>query len=126
TSNFYKIDTAIGDIQTDIIALQNTKGAITVDAVFISANYYEATVASITSYITGMNILLKLDETSDGTVTLKINALDTKSVMKINSSGTIVNISGAELSESRYYLLTYDGTQWVWVNAFAGDQIYVT
>lgn len=126
TSNFYKIDTAVGTIQTNITALQNTRGAIPVNGVFISSNYYEATVASITSYVTGMTILLKLDETSAGTVTLKINALDTKSVTKVNASGTIVNIAGAELSENRYYLLTYDGTQWVWVNAFSGDQIYVT
>lgn len=125
TSNFYKIDTAIGTIQTNITALQNTRGAITTSALYISANYYEASVASITSYVTGMTILLKLDTDSNGTVTLNINSLGTKSVMKVNSSGSLVNITGGELQANRYYLFTYDGTQWVWVDANSGDQIYI-
>lgn len=125
TSNFYKIDTAVGTIQTNITALQNTRGALTTSAVYVSANYYEATVSTISSYITGMTILLNLDTDSNGTVTLNINGLGTKSVMKINSSGTAVNITGGELQSGRYYLFTYDGTRWVWVDATSGDQIYV-
>lgn len=71
-----------------------------------------------------MTILLKLDTDSAGTVTLNINALGTKSVTKVNSSGSIVNITGAELQSNRYYMFTYDGTQWVWVNADSADQVY--
>lgn len=125
TSNFYKIDTWAGTVNSSISTLQNQRGAITVSASYISANYYEASVASITSYTTGMNILLKLDTDSAGTVTLNISSLGTKSVTKVNSSGTVVNISAGELQAGRYYLFTYDGTQWVWVDANSSDQIYV-
>ncbi len=124
TSNFYRIDTWAGTVNSSITTLQNQRGAIPVPASYISANYYEATVVSITSYITGMTILLKLDTDSAGTVTLNINALGTKSVTKVNSSGSIVNITGAELQSNRYYMFTYDGTQWVWVNADSADQVY--
>lgn len=125
TSNFYRIDTWAGTVNSSITTLQNQKGAITVPASYVSANYYEATVASITSYITGMTILLKLDTDSAGTVTLNINALGTKSVTKVNSSGSVVNITGGELQSNRYYMFTYNGTQWVWVDANSSDQIYV-
>ena len=124
TSNFYRIDTWAGTVNSSITTLQNQRGAIPVSASYISANYYEATVSSIASYTTGMSILLKLDIDSAGTVTLNINSLGTKSVTKVNGSGTIVNISGGELQSSRYYLFTYDGTQWVWVNADSADQVY--
>lgn len=124
TSNFYRIDTWAGTVNSSITTLQNQRGAITVPASYVSANYYEATVASITSYITGMTILLKLDTDSAGTLTLNINALGTKSVTKVNSSGSIVNIAGGELQSNRYYMFTYDGTQWVWVNATSADQVY--
>lgn len=125
TSNFYKIDTWAGTVNSSITALQNARGAITVNASYISANYYEATVATITTYTTGMNILLSLDADSAGTVTLNISSLGIKSVTKVNSSGTIVNISAGELQAERYYLFTYDGTQWVWVNGNSSDQIYL-
>jgi len=125
TSNFYKIDTWAGTINSSINTLQNQRGAITVSASYVSANYYEATVSSITAYTTGMNILLKLDTDSAGTVTLNISSLGTKTVTKVNSSGAIVNIASGELQSGRYYLFTYDGTQWVWANANSSDQVYV-
>jgi len=125
TSNFYKIDTWAGTVNSSISTLQSQRGAIPVSAGYISANYYEATVASITSYVTGMAILLTLDTDSAGTVTLNISSLGTKSVMKVNSSGTLVNITSGELQSGRYYLFTYNGTQWVWVDANSSDQIYV-
>lgn len=125
TSNFYKIDTWAGTVNSSISTLQNQRGAIPVSASYISANYYEATVASITSYVTGMTILLKLDTDSAGTVTLNISALGTKSITKVNSSGTVVNIASGELQSNRYYLFTYDGTQWIWVDANSSDQTYV-
>ena len=125
TSNFYRIDTWAGTVNSSITTLQNQRGAIPVSASYISANYYEATVSSIASYTTGMTILLKLDTDSAGTVTLNINSLGTKSVTKVNGSGTIINISGGELQSNRYYLFVYDGTQWVWVNAQSSDQVVV-
>ena len=125
TSNFYRIDTWAGTVNSSITALQNQRGAIPVSSSYISANYYEATVSSISAYTTGMTILLKLDTDSNGTVTLNINSLGTKSVTKVNSSGTIINLAGAELQSNRYYLFEYDGTQWIWVNAQSSDQVVV-
>ena len=123
TSNFYKIDTAYGNMQTEIDTIQ--AGAYFTLASFISANYYEATVTGITSYTTGMKIILSLDTASAGTVTLNINSLGTKSVMKIDSTGTPVNISAGELMVGKYYFFAYDGTRWVWVEANSADQIYI-
>lgn len=125
TSNFYRIDTWAGTVNSSISTLQNQRGSIPVSAAYISANYYEATVSSISAYTTGMTILLSLDTSSAGTVTLNINALGTKSVMKIDSSGSPVNIADGELQSGRLYVFEYDGTRWVWVNATSSDQIYV-
>jgi hypothetical protein len=127
SSNFYKIDTAYGVQAAQITALQNTKGSVYVPCTFVSANYYEANgITLITSLITDMTIVTKFDVASAGTVTLNINSLGTKSVMKVNGSGTIVNIAAGELMIGKNYLFRYDGTQWVWVGSQSADQIYIS
>jgi len=123
TSNMNKIDVAMKDNADDIVDLQARKNIINVPATYISANYYEATVAEITSYATDDVIDLVLDTDSDGTVTLNISGLGTKSVMKINSSGTAVNLDNTNLLADRHYLFSYDGTRWVWINATSADQL---
>jgi len=123
TSNFYKIDTAYGSMQTEIDDIQ--AGAYFTLASYISANYYEATVTGITAYNTEMKIILSLNTASTGTVTLNINSLGIKSVMKINSAGTPVNISAGELMVGKYYFFAYDGTRWVWVDSTSADQLYI-
>ena len=125
TSNFYKIDTAWGLLDGRIDVLEAYRGAIPTPSTFISANYYEATVAAITAYTSGMNIVLSVDTTSDGTVTLNINALGTKSVMKVDSTGAAINLTGSDLVDGRQYLFTYDGTRWLWVSANSADQIQI-
>jgi len=124
TSNMSLIDTAYGSLETRVDNLESLKSAIQVDASYVSSNYYEATVALISSYSVGMSILLRLDTDSAGTVTLKINALATVSVMKINASGTPVNMDSGELQSQRYYLFIYDGTRWVWADSTSVDQVY--
>lgn len=126
TSNFYKIDTAYGVQAAQITGLQNTRGAITVPALFSSSNYYVATgISTITAYTAGMNIILSVDTTSSGTVTLNINSLGILSVMKVNSTGTAINLTGSDLVKGRQYLMTYDGTRWLWVSANSADQIQI-
>ena len=126
TSNFYKIDTAYGTLSSQISSLQTTRGAIRVAASYVSANYYEATgITAITAYTTGMSIILSVDTTTNGTVTLNINGLGTKSVMKVNSSGVATNLTGSDLTKGRYYLFNYDGTRWLWVSANTADQINI-
>lgn len=124
TSNFSLIDTAYGSLDARVDILELIKSAVLVDAAFISANYYEATQSLIPSYATGMSILLKLDTDSAGTVTLKINSLATLNVMKVDSTGTPVNMSAGELQSGRYYLFIYDGSRWVWADATSADQVY--
>ncbi len=124
SSNFYKIDTAYGSMQTEIDDIQ--AGAYFTLASYISANYYEATVTGITAYNTGMKIILSLDTASAGTVTLNINSLGIKSVMKINTAGTPVNIAAGELMVGKYYFFAYDGTRWIWVDSTSADQLYVS
>lgn len=126
SSNFYKIDTGLFDLDARIDILESYRGAIPVPAVYISANYYEATgITAITAYTSGMAIVLSLDTTSDGTVTLNINALGTKSVMKIDSTGAAINLTGSDLVKNRRALFVYDGTRWLWVSANSADQIQI-
>ena len=120
-----KIDAALGDHDTAITALEAKKNIITVAATYISPNYYEATVAAITSYDTDQVIALSLDADSNGTVTLNISSLGTKSVMKVNSSATAINLSGSDMRAGREYNCKYDGTRWIWMDATAADQINV-
>ncbi len=125
TSNFYKIDTAWGALDTRIDILEAYRGAIPVSATFISANYYESTVSAITSYISGMTIILDVNATSSGTVTLNISSLGVKSLMKVDSTGTPINLTGSDLVIGRRYLFEYDGTRWLWVSANSADQIQI-
>jgi hypothetical protein len=126
TSNFYKIDTAYGVQASQIASLMNTRGAIPVSALFSSANYYVANgVSAITAYTAGMTIILNVDTTSNGTVTLNINSLGIISVMKVDSTGTPINLTGSDLVKGRQYLMVYDGARWLWVSANSADQIQI-
>jgi hypothetical protein len=126
TSNFYKIDTAYGVQASQIANLMNTRGAIPVSALFSSANYYVANgVSDITAYTAGMTIILNVDTTSNGTVTLNINSLGIISVMKVDSTGTPINLTGSDLVKGRQYLMVYDGARWLWVSANSADQIQI-
>lgn len=125
TSNFYRIDTAVGTHTTQIAALQLTKGAVGVSATYSAPNTYVATVASIASYYTGLGIVLSVDTTTDGTTTLNINSLGAKSLMKVNSSGTPINLTGSDLTKGGFYFFQYDGTRFLWVSANSGDQVHI-
>lgn len=127
TSNFYKIDTSASSFNSRITSLESNRGAIPVPAAYISANFYTATgISGITAYNTGMTIILSLDTTSDGTVTLDINTLGTKSVMKVNRSGTPINLTGADLLDGRQYMFIYDGTRWLWVGQTPEDDGWIS
>jgi len=133
TSNFYKIDTAVGTNTTNIgthtsqiSSLMNGKTAVLVSAIRSSPGVYAKTgLGEIVSYVTNMSIILKLDITSTGATTLNINSLGAKSVMKVNTAGTHVDITGGELVAGKYYLFIYDGTRFVWVGATVADQLYI-
>jgi hypothetical protein len=125
TSNFYRIDTAWAGLDTRITTLESYRGAIPVDLGYISANYYEATISAITAYDLGMTIIVDVDTTTSGTVTANISSLGTKSLMKYDSTGTAINLTGSDLVVGRRYLFIYDGARWVWVSANSADQIQI-
>jgi len=126
TSNMYKIDTAAGTYASAIAALQLTKGSVFVSATYDSpGTYLAAAVSGITAYTTGLTIILAVSATTSGTTTLNINSLGAKSLMKVNSSGTAINLTGSDLVIGRYYLFRYDGTRWLWVCANSADQIQI-
>lgn len=125
TSNMYRIDTAVTADRARLTSLEGTRGSVLVSATEITTGYYEATVAEITSLITNMTIILKLNVASSGTTTLNISSLGVKDVTKVNTAGSVVAITGGELMVGKNYLFRYDGTRWVWVSAIVADQMYI-
>jgi hypothetical protein len=123
TSNFYKIDTAYGNLVTSIAGVQ--RGSYVVDATFDSGTLYTATVAGITSLTTNMSIILNVGTSVAGITTLNINSLGAKTLMKINSSGVLTDLASGDLRINRNYLFTYNGAEWVWVSATSADQISI-
>lgn len=124
-SNMTKIETALTNIQTSVDTLETQRGAIAVNALFSAGSLYTATgVTAITSYDTDMRIILKLDTTSNGTVTLNINSLGVKTVYKIDNDGNVQNIDGNDLGKNREYYLKYNGTSWIVVSAIQNVGVY--
>ena len=124
-SNMSLIDDAMNDNAVAITALEARKNIVAVSATYDSPNTYLATVSAITAYTADDVIALKLDTDSDGTVTLNINSLGAKSVMKIDSSATAINLAGSDMRADREYNCKYDGARYVWMDATAADQINV-
>ena len=123
TSNMNLIDTFAANVSGSITALEGKEGIVYVPATYISPNYYEATVADIAAYATGQLIDLSLNIVNDGTVTLKINALATVSVLKIATSGSTANMSNGDLKANKEYLFRYNGAAWIWIDANSIEQI---
>jgi hypothetical protein len=125
SSNMMKIDTALSGLNTRVLAVEAQKIPIAVNATYISPGYYEASgVSGITAYVTDMQIMLSLSATTSTSTTLNINSLGVKSLMKYNSTGTLVTVGQNSMVINRRYLFKYDGTQWVMIgNATPLDQI---
>jgi hypothetical protein len=124
-SNMTKIDTALAEQQAEILALQSSKGAIAVAAQIAAPNYYVASVPAITAYQQDMIILLRLDMTCTSTVTLNINELGTKTLMKINNIGELVNLDAGDMVQNRESYFRYNGTCWIWLAGTSGEQVSV-
>lgn len=125
TSNMVLIDSAFIADRARLTTLESNSGAWFVPATLNSApSDYIATVTSMT-VATNTMMILSLNTQSAGTVTLNINGGGAKSLVKYNTAGSLVNITGGELMLNKYYFFRYDGTQWVWIDAVVGDQIYI-
>lgn len=124
SSNMSILDAWVGDTNASIIAIENNL-LVTVDASLISTNYYEATVAAITSYVTDSMISLKLNVANTGAVTLNINSLGVKTLKKVGYDGELTDIESGDIKENRRTLFFYDGTYYVLMGATTADQVAI-
>ncbi len=124
SSNMSIIDNCAAATSASIVALQGIKSVVYVPALYVSPSYYEATgITDITSYSTNQIIDLSLDTANTGTITLNINGLGTKTLVKIDNSGSGINFAAADIKKGKENLFRYNGSQWVWISANSMDQI---
>lgn len=120
-----KIDTWAGTVNADLTALKQAPAIVRVSAIKADDFLYNATVVGLAQYTTGMYINLSLDVTNLGTVSLNINSLGGRSLLKVDSTGAFVNITQNDLRLNKNNLFTYNGTAWIWINAVSSDQLNV-
>jgi hypothetical protein len=125
TSNMSIIDNWAGEVSGSIIGLA-ADGITFVNASEISSNYYEADIATITSYVVNMRIALKLNTTITGATTIDISELGVKTLKKVNVEGTLADLASGDLKKNRDYLFRYDGTYFVLEGASLADQVSIS
>lgn len=125
TSNFYKIDTALKQHTDAIASLEASPSAFTVNAVYSTDNFYTASVTNYPGYKTNQLIALSLDRNNVGTVTININGSTTKSVMKYNTSGLLVNAADNDFVKNNPVLCIYDGIQFIMLGSSSATNIRI-
>lgn len=125
TSNFYKIDTALKGHADAIASLEASPSAFSVNAVYSTDNFYTASVTNYPGYETNQLIALSLDRNNVGTVTININSTTTKSVMKYNTSGLLVNTADNDFVKNNPVLCIYDGTQFIMLGSSSATNIRI-
>jgi hypothetical protein len=88
-----------------------------------STNTYSVTNSNITSYITGLGIILTVPTSNTGAATLAVNSLSTKQLVKINASGNLIDLTENDLNINKPQLFVYNGTAFVAVNLGSADQV---
>lgn len=127
SANFNLIDTFCSNISGSVLLLEANKPIIKVNAYYTSPGYYTAVgVTQITSYSVNMMIDLDLDITNATTLSLNINGIGAVNVNKIDVSGNLVALTPNDFKKVRHYLLIYNGSVWIWVNATSGDNVSVS
>ena len=92
---------------------------------YASPTNYGATVASIDAYATDQMLSLKLDTENDGEVNLRINALASIPLRKVDPNGDLVVIESKDLKKNREYLFRYNGTNFVLIGTTIADQLSI-
>lgn len=109
------IDSFAGATSASIVAVRG--GVIfDVNATQISTNYFEGTNANITGYNTNLKINLKTDVTISGSASLNINSYGVKSLMKVDTAGSTVNLASGDITLNKYNQFIYNGTYFVVMN----------
>jgi len=85
-----------------------------------SANAYAGTISPTPSYTNGLSVLMKVANANTGASTLNLNSLGTKNIYK-DQAGTLVPLTGGELSAGQMVPLSYDGTQFQITGGGGGD-----
>jgi len=119
TSNLITLDNWAGETSGSINSLK-THAIYTASGIAISANYYVATVAGLSSYSLNPTIDLKVNVNVTGSTTLNINSLGDVVLKKVNTGGTIVNLSSGDMIANQYYIFAYNGANFVMVSGGTG------
>jgi len=125
SSNMSIIDDWAGGISGSILSLQ-ANSLFAVEATRISGNYYESSVAGITSYLSDSMINLQIDVTNTGITTININSLGVVTLKKVDVSGNLVDLDSGDLKAARYTLFIYDGTYYVMIGTTTADQVSIS
>lgn len=124
TSNFYVIDGALKEHSDAINTLKNSPQAYIVKANFASG-VYNASVSGFPGYKTNQLIVLSLNQTNTGAVSININNSSAKNVMLYNANGIPRNFIAGEFVSNSPALCYYDGTQFVTIGIPRGSATYV-
>lgn len=124
TSNFYVIDGTLKEHSDAINTLKNSPQAYIVKANFASG-VYNASVSGFPGYKTNQLIVLSLNQTNTGAVSININNSSAKNVMLYNANGILRNFIAGEFVSNSPALCYYDGTQFVAVGIPRGSATYV-
>lgn len=124
TSNFYVIDGALKEHSDAINTLKNSPQAYIVKANF-APGVYNASVSGFPGYKTNQLIVLSLNQTNTGAVSININNSSAKNVMLYNANGILRNFIAGEFVSNSPALCYYDGTQFVTIGIPRGSATYV-
>jgi len=115
TSNLITLDNWAGETSGSVNSLK-THAVYTASGTEVSSNYYVSTVAGVSSYATNLVINLKLNTSITGSATINLNSLGDIVLKKVNSSGTIVNLTTGDIILNQYYIFVYNGVNFVMVS----------
>lgn len=126
-SNMNLLDTYLNNIQGSIVSIGSRVYVIPAPLTKTGANQFIATLSSMPAspYPTGTLLSIVPDTNNDGTTLLNINGDGNVTIVKKNAAGISINLENEDLLINHHYLIEYDGSNWVWVNATSYDQIIV-
>ena len=125
-SSITELESDVGNLQNAITELQNDSSLTTAKATSTDNSNYTATVEGMTEYKTNMVMVIYLGSTNTGAVTVNVNSLGAKNLMKIGSAGTAVALEAEDMKANVGYLFQYDGTQFVLLQEVTVKDLYKT
>ena len=112
SSNMTTLDTFASATSASIVSLKSNAVPV-VNATQISTNYYEGSNGVISGYLTNMLVDVKLSASISGSTTININTFGVRAIRKISTGGSKVELVSNDMTLNKYYLVVYDGTDFV-------------